>query len=60
MSPLYLFFGEAFEILTDSIDVGVVRGWLRGSDKEMGHFRGILEVKNVEALGSWFKFKEPI
>jgi hypothetical protein len=26
----------------------------------MGHFRGVLEVKNVEALGGWFEFKEPI
>jgi hypothetical protein len=26
----------------------------------MGRFRGIVEVKNVEALESWFKFKEPI
>jgi hypothetical protein len=26
----------------------------------MGHFRGVLEVGNMEAIGSWFEFEEPI
>jgi hypothetical protein len=26
----------------------------------LGCFRGVLKVENKEALGSWFKFKEPI
>jgi hypothetical protein len=26
----------------------------------MGCFRGVLVVENMEALGSWFEFKEPI
>ncbi len=33
VSMLDLFFGEAFEILTDSIDMEVVSGWLRGGAK---------------------------
>jgi hypothetical protein len=33
VSPLYLFVGDAFKILMESIDVEVVRGRLGGGDK---------------------------